>query len=103
MNILKEIKKYSKKYTSKTKFTPGLFAFLYTFGRDLKWNPHIHILIAEIKLDNTNSCINWNFFDYDGENVTFSYINHKDNKYNKVTMSVSDFIMFFKTFATFTV
>ena len=61
MNILKEIKKHSKKYTSKTKFTPGFFAFLHTFGRDLKWNPHIHILIAEIKLGNNNSSINWNF------------------------------------------
>lgn len=156
-----------KKYSSKTKYTPGFFAFLHTFGRDLKWNPHIHILIAEIKLGNNNSCVNWMFFDYDalskrfqhillkilskelgksfsnmknflysnypngfyvyaepkefkdfksgveyvtrycgrvpisenrivnydGTNVTFSYIDHSDNKYHEVTVSASRFIM----------
>lgn len=39
----KNTKKGLKKYKSKIKFTPGFFAFLHTFGRDLKWNPHIHI------------------------------------------------------------
>ena len=156
-----------KKYISKIKHTPGFFAFLHTFGRDLKWNPHIHILIAEIKLGDDNSCKPWKFFDYnalslrfqkillellskelgksfnklksflykkyskgfyvyaepkkfkdlksgikyvtrycgrvpisenrivnyDGTNVTFSYIDHKDNKYHIVTLSVSQFIM----------
>ena len=43
-----------KKYTSKIKYTPGFFAFLHTFGRDLKWNPHIHVLMAELKLGNNN-------------------------------------------------
>lgn len=28
-------------------FTPGLVCVLHTFGRDLKWNPHIHALISE--------------------------------------------------------
>ena len=28
-------------------FTPGFVSVLHTFGRDLKWNPHIHMLIAE--------------------------------------------------------
>ena len=156
-----------KKYTSKIKYTPGFFSFLHTFGRDLKWNPHIHILIAQIKLGNNNSCIDWNFFDYDslsfrfqkilldflskelgksfnkdknyfyhkyskgfyvyaepkkfkdlksgieyvsrycgrvpisenrivnydGSNVTFSYIDHKDNLYHESTLSASQFIM----------
>ena len=156
-----------KKYSSKTKYTPGFFAFLHTFGRDLKWNPHIHILIAELKLGNNNSCIAWKFFDYDAlskrfqhillkllskelgksfskmkkflysnysngfyvyaepkkfkdfksgveyvtrycgrvpisenrivnydwTNVTFSYIDHSDNKYHEVTVSASKFIM----------
>lgn len=29
------------------KFTPGFICVLHTFGRDLKWNPHIHCLISE--------------------------------------------------------
>lgn len=156
-----------KKYTSKVKYTPGFFAFLHTFGRDLKWNPHIHILIAEIKLGNNGSCVPWTFFDYDalsfrfqkilldilskelgksfdkdknllyhkyskgfyvyaepkkfpnfksgveyvtrycgrvpisenrivnydGSNVTFSYIDHNDNTYHEVSVSASEFIL----------
>lgn len=156
-----------KRYSSKIKYTPGFFAFLHTFGRDLKWNPHIHILIAEVKLGDNNSCVPWNFFDYDalsfrfqrillhllsselgssfskeksslykkykkgfyvyaepkkfpdfksgveyvtrycgrvpisenriihydGVNVTFSYIDHKDNKYHELTLSASQFII----------
>ena len=156
-----------KKYTSRITYTPGFFAFLHTFGRDLKWNPHIHILIAEIKLGSNNSCIPWKFFDYDalsfrfqkilldilskilgksfdkeksslyrkyskgfyvyaepkkfkdlksgieyvtrycgrvpisenriinydGTNVTFSYIDHKDDKYREITLPASQFIM----------
>ena len=63
-----------KKYSSKINYTPGFFAFLHTFGRDLKWNPHIHILIAEIKLGNNNSCIDWKFFDYDALSMRFQKI-----------------------------
>ena len=28
-------------------FTPGFVLVLHTFGRDLKWNPHIHCLLSE--------------------------------------------------------
>jgi hypothetical protein len=28
-------------------FKPGFVSTLHTFGRDLKWNPHIHILLSE--------------------------------------------------------
>ena len=28
-------------------FTPGFLMVLHTFGRDLRWNPHIHCLISE--------------------------------------------------------
>lgn len=63
-----------KKYTSKIKYTPGFFAFLHTFGRDLKWNPHIHILIAEIKLGVDGSCKPWKYFDYDALSMRFQKI-----------------------------
>lgn len=29
------------------RFTPGFICVLHTFGRDLKWNPHIHCLLSE--------------------------------------------------------
>ena len=52
-----------KKYVSALKYTPGYFAFLHTFGRDMKWNPHIHVLLAEIKLTK-DKCENWNYFSF---------------------------------------
>lgn len=63
-----------KKYSSKIKYTPGFFSFLHTFGRDLKWNPHIHVLIAELKLGDNNSCVDWKFFDYDALSLRFQHI-----------------------------
>jgi hypothetical protein len=27
-------------------YRPGLIIVLYTFGRDLKWNPHLHVIIT---------------------------------------------------------
>lgn len=49
-------------------FTPGFICVLHTFGRDLKWNPHIHCLVSEGGVGNslrwrhkntstTNSCV----------------------------------------------
>ena len=34
-------------------FTPGMMCTLHTFGRDLKWNPHIHMLCSEGGAGNT--------------------------------------------------
>lgn len=35
------------------KFTPGFILVLHTFGRDLKWNPHIHCLLSEGGIGNS--------------------------------------------------
>lgn len=34
-------------------FKPGIMYTLHTFGRDLKWNPHIHMLCTESDAGNT--------------------------------------------------
>lgn len=34
-------------------FTPGYLCVLHTFGRDLKWNPHIHCLVSEGGIGNS--------------------------------------------------
>lgn len=34
-------------------FKPGIMCTLHTFGRDLKWNPHIHMLCSEGGASNT--------------------------------------------------
>lgn len=36
-------------------FTPGFICVLHTFGRDLKWNPHIHCLISEVGFGNSGA------------------------------------------------
>jgi hypothetical protein len=33
--------------SKKEKFMPGIVAVIHTFGRDLKWNPHVHMLLTE--------------------------------------------------------
>ena len=66
--------KRKKKYSKRIKYTPGFFAFLHTFGRDLKWNPHVHILIAEIKLGGDMVYKDWNYFNYDALSKRFQKI-----------------------------
>ena len=48
-----------------------VLAVLHTFGRDIKWNPHIHILIAEMKLSN-NKIQDQSYFNYDA--LLYRYI-----------------------------
>lgn len=45
-------------------FTPGVICVLHTFGRDLKWNPHIHALISEGGAGNINPWRTIKHFDY---------------------------------------
>jgi len=45
-------------------FKPGFVLTLHTFGRDDKWNPHIHALVAELGVSN-NTCKKLDFFPYD--------------------------------------
>ena len=61
-------------------FTPGYIMVLHTFGRDLKWNPHIHCLIFK------------GGYSYDGVFVTFHYNRHEDEKYVEETLTAMDFI-----------
>ena len=45
-------------------FTPGFICVLHTFGRDLKWNPHIHCLISEGGIGKSGMWRNINHFNY---------------------------------------
>ena len=62
------------KYLSKVICTPSFFAFLHTFGRDLKLNPHIHILIAEIKTSKIFKVQKWDYFNFDSLSKRFQKI-----------------------------
>ncbi|ETJ20829.1 Transposase, partial [human gut metagenome] len=30
----------------KEEFIPGIISVIHTFGRDLKWNPHVHMMVT---------------------------------------------------------
>lgn len=45
-------------------FTPGFIMVLHTFGRDLKWNPHIHCLITEGGYSDDGFWRNIHYFSY---------------------------------------
>ena len=52
------------KMNKSTNFTPGFIMVLHTFGRDLKWNPHIHCLISEGGYSDDGFWRNVKHFDY---------------------------------------
>lgn len=45
-------------------YTPGFIMVLHTFGRDLKWNPHIHCLISEGSFSDDGFWKNVSHFNY---------------------------------------
>lgn len=58
------LRMFSKMNKTET-FTPGFICVLHTFGRDLKWNPHIHALISEGGAGNITVWRIIKHFDYD--------------------------------------
>lgn len=52
----------------------GMIASIHTFGRDLKWNPHIHALIPEIIYDPVNDSVKtFHHFDFRNLRLTWQY------------------------------
>lgn len=49
----------------------GFISFLHTFGRDMKWHPHIHVLIAERYLNNLGQFKKYDYFSFDFLRITF--------------------------------
>jgi hypothetical protein len=49
----------------------GFIQFLHTFGRDLKFNPHIHVLIAERTIDASGSLVKYDHFHYESLRKSF--------------------------------
>ena len=52
------------KMNKREHFTPGFICVLHTFGRNLKWNPHIHALISEGAAGNFFAWRSITHFDY---------------------------------------
>ena len=69
LNILfdavgKTILSYFHDMNKSQSFKPGIICVLHTFGRDMKWNPHIHALCTEGGLGNTEVFRHVRYFDY---------------------------------------
>lgn len=58
--VLRMFQKDNKKLNLK----PGFISVLHTFGRDLKWNPHIHCLISEFGASNSGIWRKKHHFNY---------------------------------------
>lgn len=43
----KAVMSWMKEQNKKEEFTPGIVTVIHTFGRDLKWNPHVHMMVTE--------------------------------------------------------
>lgn len=52
---------------------PGLILFLHTYGRDMKWHPHLHVLVAERFMRKDGTLGNWSYFGYEWMRKTFMY------------------------------
>lgn len=63
----KKIGKFSKNYFTQSDILHyGLITVLHTFGRDLKWNPHVHALVS---LGGFNKNFVWKKLDYFHSNI----------------------------------
>lgn len=53
--------------------TPGMIATLHTFGRDLKWNPHIHLILTEGGINDKNIWKERKYINYEGLRHSWKY------------------------------
>lgn len=51
----------------------GFISFLHTFGRDLKWHPHLHVLVAESYSANDGKLHHISFFPFEAMRKRFRY------------------------------
>jgi hypothetical protein len=59
------LKRYFHKMNKKEEFTPGVVSVIHTFGRDLKWNPHVHLLVTEGAMGKITEWKKYDYFHYD--------------------------------------
>lgn len=69
------------------KWIPGVVCVLHTFGRDLKWNPHVHVLVTEGVIVNDLEWKDINFVRYENLRNSWKYLllklitdKHKDKE-----------------------
>lgn len=70
----KYLEHHAPKLYKKEKRRLGFISFLHTFGRDLKFHPHLHILIAERYLTNDGKLKKFDYFHFDYIRKTFQNV-----------------------------
>jgi hypothetical protein len=65
--VAKVIQYYYRRKNKSKQYEVGLITVIHTFGRDLKFNPHIHTLVTEGALDQTKQ---WKSVEY----ISFAYL-----------------------------
>lgn len=79
-------------------FTPGFIITLHTFGRDLKWNPHVHILLADGYTDESGIFHNMKFISYTAlrkrwmTTLLYALRDHIQGDYSSLYKRVMDYI-----------
>jgi hypothetical protein len=56
---------YYRRKSKKRDLQVGIITVIHTFGRDLKFNPHIHVLVTEGAIDNRNEWVSSDFIPYE--------------------------------------
>ena len=54
-------------------YVPGSVCILHTFGRDLKWNPHIHMILCEKAIGNSNIWTSFSHINYEALRKSWQY------------------------------
>lgn len=60
-----------RKLNKTERFTPGFICVLHTFGRNLQWNPHIHVLVSEVAVGRITSWKHVKHFNYPLMRISF--------------------------------
>lgn len=58
------LKRIFTKVSKKECYIPGVATVIHTFGGDLKWNPHVHVIVSEGGMGKFTEWKNINYFNY---------------------------------------
>lgn len=61
----KAIMTWMKEQNKSEEFIPGIVSVIHTFGRDLKWNPHVHMMVTEGGKGNKTEWRHIRYFSYE--------------------------------------
>jgi hypothetical protein len=63
--LVNEVLRYAFKQMNKgEEYIPGVIAVIHTFGRDLKWNPHVHAIVTKGGVGKTRGFVKKKFISY---------------------------------------